>query len=1240
MIERRVSDRDQMPQRLADRFTVEARLGEGAMGQVFRVHDEHEGRTVALKLLKPERTEPGQLQRFKREFRAAARLHHPYCVHGLDFVEHGGLAMLTMEYVPGGSLVTHRWERPTAVVRLALQLLAGLDHIHGKRLVHRDLKPSNILIEPTAGPPHPRLADFGIADVVELSHEDTAVGMVQGSLRYLAPETLESGAADPRSDLYSLGLILYALLAGQHPFGGAHRSLREWLSIHRRGRMRALSQVRSDLPAGLAEIVHHLCHRRPGERFVDAAAAHDALRALWEREAEDESPPEHPPLLRAPYLAAPAFVGRRAELDALRRVHDRGHEGRGPVVARVVGDAGQGKSRLLRELLVEVLDGDAMVFPGTCRMESHGPYEPLGDLLDALADVDLEGDATPLQMVAPVIQGPGLAGPEDPTADASIVSGSSPAGSMVAELRPVLHAPEDAVSGVLQTHARWAARMRLLARKRSVLLILEDAQWADAATLQLLTTMVRTMAISRLRGDAVRAVFVVSHRRSADSPDLEALFETAAEYEVLGTIDLPPLPGPSGTELLASMLMTRPDEVPAAFGEPLVAQAEGSPLYLAQMLYSLLGRGELHRGPDGRWALESAELSAARLPGSVTRAIGERAARLPTAHKQIMVAAAVLGRRFSAQPLQAVASIDELVLLDAVDELVRAGFVEDHEGGYRFVHDQIRESILEEVPPAELRRLHARAAEHLVEHQGDQHTAWPTIAHHFERAERFDEALEHALRAARHAAHVHAYGAALELHALGERAAARGGLALPDEVWEQRGDAHSALGHYVEAVEAFDRGLGGREGMERASLLSKLGLLEYKQGNFARAIPVLEDVLRALGLRVVRNKLLPRLRLLLSILGSLLPLPRWRGPRQSAEVGVRTRTLLAECYFLTGDLTGSARHSMGSANLARRLGASPESVRALTSHGIGLVVYGQPRLGQRHLQRARAYCQQVDVPESVRCRLRVAEGMALLMCGNTPGALERLEDAWRRYGATPSAEARVHVLTTFTQVLLLTGHSPRRSRHYVRRMQALAEELKDTRLLGAAQMCRGYQLLCEGRLDVALEPLRRGRELSRQAGDRLNELQAQSLLVLALALQGKLDEALERAPAAAEHSLQWIGVRSLFCRDAAAIAVAAEALCRGRTLPPTLASLVPRVLARCRRDALGVPSSAAMFLVAEAVWRRAQGLSHDLQGPIARAEQLGLRGEVALCRLVAARLGTKADAGDDTGPHPLVAAPR
>ena len=162
-------DREHPTWRLADRFVVETRLGQGAMGEVFRAYDEHQQRTVALKVLKPERSQSGRLQRFKREFRAAARLEHPYCVRSHELVEREGLAMLVMDYVPGGALVLRRFEHVADVVRLALQLLAGLDHIHGKRLVHRDLKPSNILVErPLAGPLHPRLCDFGITDVHRL----------------------------------------------------------------------------------------------------------------------------------------------------------------------------------------------------------------------------------------------------------------------------------------------------------------------------------------------------------------------------------------------------------------------------------------------------------------------------------------------------------------------------------------------------------------------------------------------------------------------------------------------------------------------------------------------------------------------------------------------------------------------------------------------------------------------------------------------------------------------------------------------------------------------------------------------------------------------------------------------------------------------------------------------------------------------------------------------------------------
>jgi tetratricopeptide (TPR) repeat protein len=1230
-----VSDREHPPRRLADRFVVEARLGEGAMGQVFRVFDEHQGRTVALKLLKPERTEPGQLQRFKREFRAAARLDHPYCVRSHEWVERDGLAMLTMEYVPGGPLALHRWEHAIDVARLALQLLAGLDHIHGKRIVHRDLKPSNILVEPTAGPPHPRLTDFGIADVVELSHEDTAVGLVQGSLRYLAPETLESGVADPRSDLYSLGLILYGLLAGQHPFGGTNRSLRQWLSVHRRGRMRSLTQVRPDVPGGLIALVHQLCHRQPQERFVDAATAHDALAELWVRWPAARPLPPAPPLVRRPYLAAPAFVGRTTELQTLQTLHASSREGEGPHVVRVVGDAGQGKSRLLRELLVEVLDGDTMVFPGTCRAEGSNPYEPLGDLLEALADVELDGDETPVHSVHAVGAQRGLAGPDDPTADVELGSSQSPS-SMVAELRPQWLEPEDAVSGRLQAHARWSARMRLLCRKRPVLLLLEDAQWADPPTLQLLTAMVRAMVVAREKGDSVRAAFVISHRRSSDNPDLDALLEVAQEYGALTSLDLPPLPGEGATAVLASMLMMPVQDVPASFGPPLVAQAEGNPLFLAQMLHSLLGRGQLQRGPDGRWQLDARELSAARLPGSVNRAIGERAARLATEHKQIMVAAAVLGRQFEVGPLASVTELEELLLLDGLDELVRAGFVEDHGPGYRFVHDRIRESILEAVPTAELRRLHARAATHLVEHEGQLPSAWPTIAYHFEQAHDDARAVEYSLRAARQASLEHADGAALACYLTVLRAAERGGIAVDDEIWELQGDAHTALGHYTAAVEAFTRRLEGlREAHERAGVSSKLGLIEFKQGNYHRAIAVLQGVLSSIGLRRARVSLPPILRLLAGVVASLLPLPRWRGSVRQAEVAIRTHALLAECYFMSGDPMSTSYHSIAASNTARRLGPNPESVRALALHGFGMVLYGQTRLGQRLLQQARAYCREIDAPESVRCRLHVSEALAAFVRGEVAIAIEGLEDAWRRFGAAASAEARVHVLITITQVLLLAGREQRRCEHYIRRMQALAEELNDARTLGMAYQQRGYLLACEGQLGAAIEPLRRGRRLSGQLGDRPTELRAQDLLIVALALTGELDESLELGRGAAERSLTESGYRSYMCRDAGLVIAAAEAVRRGLPLPVGIEPLVRRVLRHRRREALALPTAAPLFLVAEAAWREVQGQHHDFTGPLAAAELLGLRGEAALGRVVAERFGAARARPRDAEPRAL-----
>lgn len=1212
-------DREHPTWRLADRFVVETRLGQGAMGEVFRAYDEHQQRTVALKVLKPERSQSGRLQRFKREFRAAARLEHPYCVRSHELVEREGLAMLVMDYVPGGALVLRRFEHVADVVRLALQLLAGLDHIHGKRLVHRDLKPSNILVErPLAGPLHPRLCDFGITDVVELSHDDAAVGLVQGSLSYLAPETLESGVADPRSDLYSLGLVLYGLLIGEHPFGGRDRSLREWLTVHRRGHVPSLTQLRPDAPPGLVEVVHQLCNRRPQDRFEDAAAAYDALLGQWEQWPEAGPLPPIPPLLRRPYLAAPAFSGRASELEELQQLHADCRQGRGPRSIQVVGDAGQGKSRLLRELLLGVLDTDTMVFPATCRAESSAPYEPLRGLLAALDEVSLDGDETP---VAAAVR---ERAPADPTT--STLGGNETPTSLAHELRPPIAEPEDATSGRLQAHTRWSTRLQLLGRRRPVLLLLEDAQWADPPTLQLLTTLVRTLGVARAKGEPVRFALVVSHRRSADNPDLDLLLAGLADQGTLAKIDLQPLSPLTAVEVLASMLMMSVRELPPGFWQPLVSQADGNPLFLTQMLYILLGRGQLQRGPDGRWQLGTCDLGAARLPRSVNKAVGEQAARLATDHKRILVAAAVLGRRFEVRPLAAVTELDELALLDGLDELVRTELIEDHEHGYRFRHDRIREAILEAAPMAERRRLHARAAEDLVEHDDELPSAWPTIAYHFEHADDDDAlAIEYALRSARRASREHAYGAALEGYRTALRLAERSGLVLDDELWERQGDAHMALGHYHDAVEAYSRRLTTlRAPTERAWLSSKVGFVEFKQGNFSRAIEVLEGVLGSLGARLPWLAASLRLWIVLSIVRSLLPPRRWRGSLEAVKVAIRTHVLLAECYHMNMVPVRAAYHSATAAYLARRLGASTDSVRALSINGLGLLLYGQRRIGLRQLAQARAYMQAVAVPESVRCRLEVSAALGSLAQGEVGRALEQLEDAWRRFGAAASAEARVYVLSMLTYLLIATGHDPRRCEHYIRRMLALAEELHDDRTLAVAYVHRGYMLACAGRFLDAIEPLRRGQRLAHKVGDHANELRASDLLTIALTIENGIDEALERGRAAARRSLTALGSHSYMSRDAGLLVVATELVRRGRPLTKEDDALVRRLLRRRRKGAVALPSGATLFRVAEAAWHAAHGRAHTgAASAIAHAGRLGLDGEASLGRHVALYLEGK-----------------
>jgi serine/threonine-protein kinase len=272
---------------LAGRYTIERELGRGGMATVYRAEDLKHSRPVALKVMHPELGLGAGPERFLREIRTTARLDHPHVLPVHDSGEGAGLLWYTMPYVQGESL-RQRLERtgPLPVdeaVRLAREAADALACAHEAGVVHRDVKPENILL--SGG--HARVADFGIAQALEAAGDGrlTATGVSVGTPAYMSPEqALGARALDGRSDVYSLGCVLYELLTGEPPFTGTTPQA----VIGRRfvESPPPVREARPAVPPGVEAALARALAREPADRFQTAAEFRDVLAEPPARAAE------------------------------------------------------------------------------------------------------------------------------------------------------------------------------------------------------------------------------------------------------------------------------------------------------------------------------------------------------------------------------------------------------------------------------------------------------------------------------------------------------------------------------------------------------------------------------------------------------------------------------------------------------------------------------------------------------------------------------------------------------------------------------------------------------------------------------------------------------------------------------------------------------------------------------------------------------------------------------------------
>jgi eukaryotic-like serine/threonine-protein kinase len=268
---------DRVRQALGDRYTVITAVGRGGAATIYGARDK-DGTPVAIKVLHPELSASVASDRFLREIRYAGELHHPRIAALLDSGESDYLLWYVMPYVPGDTLrqALNRARRlPTdRAVQVACDVLEALGYAHARGFAHRDIKPENIVL----GPDGAVVLDFGIARAIASSGEDrvTQSGFVVGTEVYMSPE--QAGGAteiDGRTDIYSLGIVLFEALAGRPPFSSP--SAVAVLEMHQRQSAPALESLRPETPEGVAQVVARALKKAPADRWPTAGEMRAAL---------------------------------------------------------------------------------------------------------------------------------------------------------------------------------------------------------------------------------------------------------------------------------------------------------------------------------------------------------------------------------------------------------------------------------------------------------------------------------------------------------------------------------------------------------------------------------------------------------------------------------------------------------------------------------------------------------------------------------------------------------------------------------------------------------------------------------------------------------------------------------------------------------------------------------------------------------------------------------------------------
>ena len=798
-------------QMVGGRYQIIAKIGGGRLGTTLKATDTQLTRTIALKILSPTFS-PQTIERFLQQAQQIVKLDHRHIVNVFEVGIEQDYSFIVEEFVTGQTLREWLAERGRPIsldqaMDIALEIAVALEYAHSRGVLHGDLKPQNIFLTAQGV----KLSDFGLGRLEE-GHNFLNVPLLFLTAAYLAPEQIQGGPIEARTDLYALGVIFYELFTGQLPFSGDDETV---IQAHLQQPPRSPRQLNPHISVGLEHLLLKLLAKNPDDRYGSVQQVRRILRSLS-------------------VGAGGAFgqqrwtlVGRDEEIQTLQALWARARVGQGQLVF-ITGEPGIGKTSLAYSVAAQ--SETSILLVGQCQQLASSPaYLPFAEALRTYLSI------VPPETLAVERQ--------------QLLSHFAPLTPELPQLIPDL--PALSSLGSEEVWSRLMTGLTQFIKQATVdqpwLLILEDLQWADQNSLAVLRHLGQYLSTMRL-------LILCTYLGPELEPGhpLQEILDDLQHHPACRRFSLNRLDQAGVNEILVNLWQ---QSVPATWLEKIYQQTKGNPFYTLEVARGLVDDG-LIALQEGVWHFPLLEES--HLPQNIHDAIWRRTRHLSPDTQTLLRQASVLGQRFQFKDLQALSNLSERQVMEHLDMALERQLLQEDSGGDRFYfsHTEIQYVLYADLGTVRRQLLHRHAGDLLEQQaQPEPERIAAQLAYHFGEAGELKKTFIYGVQAGHQAKASYAREQALVWyrHSLdilsqlgpGDRMTFRSSWL---SIYKSLGEVLTWLGRYDEALEyyASARVLVEAEpeaadyGRQLVELYGKTAEVYEKRGEHNRALEWLE----------------------------------------------------------------------------------------------------------------------------------------------------------------------------------------------------------------------------------------------------------------------------------------------------------------------------------------------------------------------------------------------------------------